>query len=371
VNASMILLQNDAPDHAQYGCCMQINCDAIRANLAVLRHLASSRIMAVLKNDGYGLSLLGYARLLSQLGVTTFAVGTFEEALKLREDGIEGDVLLLTPQMALPVLRSMINNNIMLTVGSRAQAEAVLLAAQETKMPPLVHIMIDTGLGRYGFSTAEACEAAGILGSMHIMGTYTHFSAPYQNPWVTTQQYNAFLHAVDALRSRGIDTGILHCCASGAALSFPHMHLDMVRFGSALLGRVPQAGEFALQQAVALVAPINAIHETSSRSRLGYNGSIKLKKASKVGIVGAGTAYGYQQVRHCMGLLPSRQYADVGGQKAEVLGSLGINSLAINLTGIDCHETDRIKLAINPLHCAADLPRQFVRGGEVIAYVYN
>ncbi len=341
---------------AQYGCHMQIRRDAITQNLATLRDKVTCRMMAVLKNDGYGLTLPQYARLLADGGITAFAVGSLEEAAMLRENGINGDVLLLTPQTSPEAILAMAALDVCVTVGSLSQAQAVLQAAPQAP----VHIMIDTGLGRYGFTPQEVCEAADTLRQLHIVGTYTHFAAPYRQRVRTARQFRTFVLAVQALRGLGVEPGLLHCCASGAMLRYPHMHLDMVRVGSALLGRVPKARDYGLRPAVALVAPLTAVKQTGRRSRAGYNGGVVLRRKAVIGIVGAGTAHGYLPRRRFFGLLKAVEYADLAGKKVRMLGALGTNSLAIDLTGINCREGDMVSIGINPLHCAAGIPRVFI-----------
>ncbi len=338
---------------------MRIDSAVIAANLEALRRRTGSRIIAVLKNNGYGLSLVDYAQLLHSLGIDFFAVGSAQEALCLRQNGIEADVLVLTPETSCTRLAELATQQITLTIGSLEQAQAVLSLAHGGEPPP-VHVMIDTGMGRYGFTGRELSESIDVLKALRITGVYTHFSSPYRKPGVTARQYHDFLLAIKIFRANGVVPGMLHCCASGAMLRHPAMHLDAVRIGSALLGRVPRAQAYALRDAVCLVAPVVETRRITGRCRMGYNGGIRIKSPTKIGIVNAGVVHGYAWQKRFFGLLPAKQYAVVDDRRVPILGPLGANALALDLTDVACDGSAAVRLPVNPIYCTQNIDRRFV-----------
>ncbi len=351
----------------QSNCWLEIDCRAVAANLDTLRNKTKSRFMAVVKHNGYGLSLLEYARLLTSLGVRELAAGTYEEAVALRDGGIDASILLLTPQASSANVAELIKRGVMLTVGSRTQAEAARRAAAETGLTPQIHIKIDTGLGRYGFQPEDLQYVPDAVQGMDIQGIYTHFSSPYLSERTTRRQYEAFARAVEQLRANHVCAGTLHCCASGGLLNYPQMHLDMVRAGSALLGRVPNASEHRLTPAVYLKAPVMAVKAAHSSSGIGYGRAVGLKRSACVGVLSVGCASGLPAPRQLAGLLRRKQYAVVNGRRAEILGALGIGALAVDLTGIRCGEGDIARLDVNPLYCAANIQRVYDRAEDAFA----
>jgi alanine racemase len=355
---------SEEPDEAA-DCRLRVDCQAIRRNLDALRRKTKSRIMAVVKNDGYGLSLLEYASLLAGFGIEDFAVGNCREALALRDAGIGAAVLLLTPQVSIPALRELLRRGVALTVGSLRQAEALRCAARETGIRPQVHIKIDTGLGRYGFAPDELQHAGQAVRGMEVLGTYTHFASPYADPKTTRRQYKAFLQAVGQLNCNGVKTGMLHCCASGGLLNYPEMHMDIVRPGSAILGRVPDAGKHGLAQAVFLEAPVLSIRPSTRGTRMGYRGAVGTGCSRRIGVVGVGGAFAFPREGRAKGMFAKRKYATVNGSRARVLGPLGIGALALDLTGVRCADGDTARLDVNPLHCAGFLRKAFDYGGEL------
>lgn len=348
-------------------CWLEIDCRAVKANLDALRSKTKSRLMAVVKHNGYGLSLLEYARLLTDLGVCELAAGTYEEAVALRDGGIDASILLLTPQASSANVVELMKRGVMLTVGSRAQAEAVRRAANETGLMPQIHIKLDTGLGRYGFQPEDLRYVPDAVQDMDIRGMYTHFSSPYSSERTTRRQYEAFARAVEQLEANHVSAETLHCCASGGLLNYPQMHLDMVRAGSALLGRVPNAHEHGLTPAVYLKAPVMAVKAARSSSGIGYGRAVGLKRSACVGVLSVGCASGLPAPRSMAGLMRRKQYAVVNNRRVEILGALGIGALAVDLTGIRCGEGDIARLEVNPLYCAANIERVYDRAESASA----
>ncbi len=246
-----------------------------------------------------------------------------------------------------------------LTVGSHAQAEAVRKAARGLGTQPKIHIKVDTGLGRYGFLPDELMHVAPAVRDMDVEGIFTHFASPYANARLTRRQYEAFLEALRQLKSAGVKAGVLHCCASGGMLHYPDMHMDLVRLGSALLGRVPNARAHGLMPAVSLKAPLLAVKPAGTASRLGYGLQVTAGFGRRVGVLPVGQACGVILQRRLWWLPAKSQYAVINSKRARVLGPLGIGAVAVDLTGVRCVEGDEAKLDVNPLHCAAGIRRVY------------
>lgn len=345
--------------------CLSIDCFAIESNLDALRRKIKSRIMAVVKSNGYGLSLVEYARLLAGLGIEDFAVGSCEEALALRDAGIAAPVLLLTPQVSAEAVGELLRRDIMLTVGSLHQAEAARKAARDAGIQPKVHIKVDTGLGRYGFLPDDLQHVGTAVRDMDVRGVFTHFASPYADAKLTKKQYEVFLDSIRQLKSLGIKAEALHCCASGGMLNHPAMHMDMVRLGSALLGRVPNGRAHGLMPAVSLKAPVLAVKPSGKGLRIGYRGMVGTGISRRIGILPVGLACGLTPSRRAFGLLQHHQYAVINNNRARVLGPLGIGALAVDLTGVRCVEGDMAKLDVNPLYCAANIQRVYENGHAI------
>ncbi|WP_319371211.1 alanine racemase [uncultured Ilyobacter sp.] len=152
-----------------------INLDNLIYNLNRIKEFAGTKkIMGVIKADGYGMGAVECARILSENGVENFGVACYEEGYELYKAGIEGEILLLgaTP---FENIEDAVNCGFQITISSFEQIEFL----QRNNLHPEVHIKVDTGMGRLGFSHEEAIEAIKMIKDKNIadvVGVYSHLS---------------------------------------------------------------------------------------------------------------------------------------------------------------------------------------------------
>ena len=181
------------PARMDQGGMILVDAQAIRQNLEILKKQIHAPMMAVVKNNGYGLGLREYAALLQRLGITRFGVKDGEEALQLRAAGIQGEIFLLAPVLDIPQLVRLIRADAVLCVDSTVAAQCAKRAGYLAAQTPCVQLKVDTGLGRYGFLPDEAEQAADAAKLFRLKGVYTHFAEPYSDPRFTRKQYQRFL----------------------------------------------------------------------------------------------------------------------------------------------------------------------------------
>lgn len=252
-----------------------IDSAALSRNMEKLRRFTSAQIIAVVKGNGYGLGLVPYARFLTAQGVALLAVSTVEEAAALRDAGITAQLLMLSSTALPEEIAALLARDVILTVGSADAARAVSDAAAARGVTARVHVKLDTGMGRYGFLPQETAEAAALLQALpalQVEGVFTHLSDA-ANAKCTALQYRRFTEGVRILQEAGIDTGLRHVCASTAFLRYPEMHLDAVRLGSALLGRLSVPDTLGLERIGWLEAQVTELKTLPAGWPVGYTGA--------------------------------------------------------------------------------------------------
>ena len=180
-----------------------INKEDLKHNIRIIKNIVKEtgrqdnhkpiKLIAVVKGNGYGLGLIQYSKFLIDNGVDFLAVATVEEAIALREAKLQARILLLSSTAIKKEVELLIDNDIILTLGSKEAVEMAKSVAKLKQKKVQAHIKIDTGFGRYGFCYNEKeqiLEALKDLENIQIEGTFSHFSlAFYEKNEYTEEQF--------------------------------------------------------------------------------------------------------------------------------------------------------------------------------------
>ncbi|MCQ6561039.1 alanine racemase [Paenibacillus mendelii] len=234
----------------------------------------NTKLMAVVKADGYGHGAVEAAAILLKSGADYLAVAFLDEALQLRDAGVIAPILVLgcTPIRS---IRQAIMNDIAMTVYNREAIDETIVQASDLMLTAIIHLKIDTGMSRLGVRTREEALALAKPAQRHpyvwLEGVFTHFSnADEEDESYTFQQFGRFRSITDYLEEQGIPIALKHCCNSAGTMRFPQMHLDMVRVGIALYGLYPSEymknrhGGIRLVQAMSLKTRITSLERISA-----------------------------------------------------------------------------------------------------------
>ncbi len=335
-------------------------------------------IIAVIKGNGYGLGLTQYAEFLIDNGISFFAVASTDEAIKLRKSGIKEKILMLSSTVATEEVEELIQNNIILTIGSKEAGQVANEIASKLNKQVQIHLKIDTGFGRYGFmydNAEEIIENVKTWSNLKITGTYSHYSVSFNKKTkYTEKQFERFMKVINTLKENQVETGMLHICNSSAALKFKNQHLDAVRIGSAFLGRIIVPNKIGLRKIAYLKTNIYEIKDLEKGNNIGYSNSFKTKKKTKVAILPCGYSDGVnvkvdkdmfrlvdklRYIAHETKCLFKKQalYVKINGENCKVLGRVGMCHIAVDITGKDIKINDEAQISINPIYVNRDIER--------------
>lgn len=246
---------------------VEVDLRAVERNVKTLRELAGrgTRFMAVVKADGYGHGAVEVAHAALRAGADRLGVATVDEAIRLREAGIDAPTHLLSeppPDAAHDVVEA----GIIPTVCTKEFAIALSKAASAAEIVVPFHLKIDTGMNRIGVRAEEAAEFAlwlKALPGIEMEGAFTHFAtADEPGDWEYERQVERMSRAIGRMRTEGIRPPLVHAANSAATVLRPEARLDMVRCGIAVYGLHPAPstyGRVDLRPAMRVVARVSFV----------------------------------------------------------------------------------------------------------------
>lgn len=344
------------------------------------------KIIGVIKGNGYGLGIAEMANILIENEINILAVSTLEEAIELKKAEVKADILLLGGTAEKEVLTELIESNIIITISSFEDIDTLEKiyeekVSDENEFQIRAHIKIDTGFNRYGFKIEEIeklCTRLKELNYLKIEGTFSHFSyAYYKNNKFVNRQFRIFKECIGILKENGINTGILHICNTSAFIKYPEMHLDAVRIGSALIGRMQVENELHLKKIGKFYATISEIKNIKKGETIGYSNSEKAKKDLKVAVLQAGYIDGLNSgkyndtfksidkiriIKHAITDLfkDKHIYYYLNHNKCRVIGMIGMNHCILDVTNIEANIGDKVLIQASPLNINTKIRREYI-----------
>lgn len=324
---------NDPRVHAD------IDLDAILHNMEEMHRLTNpkTKLMAVIKTDGYGHGAIPIARELEKLDyVYGYAVATEEEALALRKDGIKKTILILGyafPEQYEALLRAQITPAIFSLEAAKRLSET----AERLNQTAHIHIKLDTGMGRVGFLVSEesADVIAQIAGLPHIMieGMFTHFArADETDKRAAEKQLADFLHMAELLEARGVHIPLKHCSNSAGILDLPHANLDLVRAGITLYGLHPSdevhLERMDMRPALSLKSQVVHVKTLPAGYGISYGATYVTTEPRRIATIPVGYGDGYARS------LSNNADVLIRGKRAPICGRVCMDQFMVDVTDI-------------------------------------
>ena len=310
---------------------------AIRHNILQVRNniRKETSIMAIVKADAYGHGAIPVAKALENL-VDAYGVALIEEALELREAGLQQMILILG-YTGEEWYEELVRHRISQTIYTYDMAQKLNDTAAKMGRTTPIHIKLDTGMGRIGFRADETsistvkkiCE----MPFLEPEGIFTHFARADEETIAPAREpFARFMKFVSGLEACGIHIPVRHVSNSASVIGFPEANLDMVRAGIMTYGLYPSekvAKEpVVLQPAMEWKTKISFIKEVEAGTPIGYGGTFVAPRPLKVATIPVGYADGMKRD------LSGRGRVLVCGQYAPILGRICMDQFMIDVTDI-------------------------------------
>ena len=212
-----------------------IDTDKLRENVrTILRSLpAGTKLIPVVKDDAYGMGMVGVARTLSAFPeIGCLAVANVSEGVTLRREGIRQDILIMGSTLPFQYAPA-VECDLTVTVSRLGMVPELAEVCKAQSKPLNVQIKLETGMHRIGVEPGE--ELAALIGELkaaqewvHVTGAFSHFAWP-GNAEVCEAQYKKLLAGAEQLKAAGIPVPMCHISASESSELFPQYALDAVR----------------------------------------------------------------------------------------------------------------------------------------------
>lgn len=316
VNGSFILTRMSHDDQTTW---IEVNLAAIQRNIERIYTLSGKPVMAVVKANAYGHGLIEVSRAAVEAGVIRLCVARIEEAMRLRENGIEIPILVMGYVMPARVSEA-IANNIAVMVNSLELAIQFNNAAASKAHKLDVHVKIDSGMHRLGLLADEIeqfCHEVKQLRQLNIEGLFTHFPNADDLADASTHLHiAAFTKAVEYFHSAGINPSVIHAANSAASIYFPTARFDAIRPGIAIYGLNP---DFAaplpdgFEPALTWAGRLTSVKMIPAGEGIGYNYRYRTSKNERIGVASVGYADGLRRRLGNLAIINGRRVNQVGG----------------------------------------------------------
>ena len=284
---------------------LTIDLAALRRNAAtLLRALAGSELWAVVKANAYGHGAADVAGAALGAGATALCVATVAEGLQLRDEFGDARLIVMGPTATSREIALAREAGLELVVGHDEIPDGVS-----------VHVKLDTGMGRWGFSELPELTE-------NVVGLMSHLAGADCDPEFTERQITRFAEATAPYKHL-----TRHLANSAGALRFPAARFDAVRCGIAIYGLSPfgtDPADDALDPALLWQSQLAQVRQLGTGETTGYGRTFVAERPTWIGIVPVGYADGFRR-----GLTGAQ--VRVGGELRPVVGTVSMDAFAVEL----------------------------------------
>jgi len=366
---------------------VDVDLDAVTANVQAVRARSGVEVIAVVKADGYGHGAEAVAEAAIDAGAAALAVATVEEAIVLRRARPRDPLLVLLGASEQAERDAAVALGLSVTVWDTESARAMAEAARAAGTTAALHFKVDTGLTRLGAPLAEAADRYRTIAALpgaRLDGVFTHLARSDESDLATTEEqldrFDSFLDAIEPPRW-------VHASATGGIASLgPRPRVTAVRPGLALYGlnAAPHlADRLALLPALAWRSKVHRVAEVPKGAGVSYGHEYRLPRDGRIATVPVGYGDGLSRLARAARLL-------VHGTPLPIAGRVAMDHVMLDVTdvaGVRAGDEvvvigtqDGVTLSADDLArawgtinyevvtaIAPRVPRRYLRGGRLVA----
>lgn len=318
---------------------VEINLSNLDYNIKNIKEKVGNHvdIIGVIKADGYGHGSVQTADVLRRNGVKSFAVATLSEAIKLRENGVNEEIIMLglTPDLYADII---VTYDITPVVCSAANARTISQAAADAGKTVQGLIAVDTGMGRIGYlpedpDTIEEIQTIASLSNFQIKGIFSHFAtADSADKTYAKEQQKRYNDFYDKLTAAGVAVPMRTFANSASVMELPLAYFDAVRPGIILYGCYPSAevdkSQLSIKPVMSVKANIIHLKKVPEGTTISYGRTFTAARESLIATLALGYADGFP-----------RPYSKVGkvivnGAFAPIAGNICMDQCMIDVTDV-------------------------------------
>ncbi|MBI4685379.1 MAG: alanine racemase [Nitrospirae bacterium] len=330
------------------GTIAEIDLEAIAHNFRTAKKITRNKtVIAVVKADAYGHGACEVAARILKERVLCFAVAYTSEAVALREAGIKTPIIVLFDKYN---IGDYFKYNLIPVIHDIKTARKFSKEAAKRKKPISVHLKIDTGMGRIGFTVPDMLKDIFAISGMDYMvvrGLMSHFSeADLSDRSYALIQLRIFNNVRKLLLDRGIRPSICHIANSAAIMTLPESYLDAVRPGLMLYGCSPlqksaisyqpsakdsrlKTPDSKLFPAMTVKAKILSLRRLKKGTSVSYGRTFITVRDSIVAVLSVGYADGYSRA------FSNNADVLIRGKRAPVAGRVCMDTTMVDVTEIE------------------------------------
>ena len=326
---------------------VEIDLDAIAHNIRIMREKVGKdrKILALVKADAYGHGAIEVSRTLVKNDVNMLGVAIPDEGIELRENNANIPIMILNPILPEQIYEAL-KHSLELTICTLHSATEISRIAKRNFLNAKIHVEVDTGMGGTGVHPGKVLPLVRSLMSLEnltIEGIFTHFHSSDETDKSSTIKQNTIFHKIlQEIRENNIQIPLIHAANSAATLNMPESHFNMVRLGLVLYGIHPSnsaSEDINLKPVMSFMTKIINVKHLDQGSTVGYGGTCKLSRPTKVATIPVGYKHGFNRSFSNLGKVL------VNGITASILGRICMDRCFIDISDIpDVHIGSEVML---------------------------